>query len=128
MDEVSSAVEAPAPPVCGAAAAPPPSLDDPALFLHPLLSLLEFNRRVLAQGEDRSLPLLERLRFLTIFSTNLDEFFEVRVSGLKQQVRFGINTRGPDGLSPQQALQRIAATAHDLVAHGTTGRRPNTAG
>ena len=57
-----------------------PALDDPSLYLHPLLSLLEFNRRVLAQGEDRSLPLLERLRFLTIFSSNLDEFFEVRVS------------------------------------------------
>ena len=94
----------------------PLALDDPALYLNPQLSLLEFNRRVLAQGRDRSLPLLERLRFLTIFSSNLDEFFEVRVAGLKQQVRFGATARGPDGLTPQQALQRIAETAHDLVA------------
>jgi polyphosphate kinase len=100
-------------------AAPPSpaaSLDDPALYIHPLVSLLEFNRRVLAQARDPRLPLLERLRFLSIFSNNLDEFFEVRVAGLKQQVRFGIQTRGPDGLPPARALRTISDTAHGLVA------------
>jgi polyphosphate kinase len=95
---------------------PAPALDEAALYLPGLTSLLEFNRRVLAQADDRSLPLLERLRFLTIFSNNLDEFFEVRVAGLKQQVRFGIQTGGPDGLQAPQALQRISVLAHGLVS------------
>jgi polyphosphate kinase len=94
-----------------------PSIDlrDPSLYLNRELSLLEFNRRVLAQAQDGELPLLERLRFLTICSTNLDEFFEVRVSGLKQQVAYGIRQVGPDGLSPGEVLRRVSATAHELV-------------
>ncbi|MFM8979894.1 MAG: polyphosphate kinase 1 [Planctomycetia bacterium] len=81
-----------------------------------LLSLLEFNRRVLAQAADPSLPLLERLRFLTIFSSNLDEFFEVRVAGLREQQRLGIRTAGPDGLQADELLRRISEVAHGLVA------------
>ncbi|HEV8113335.1 MAG TPA: polyphosphate kinase 1 [Planctomycetota bacterium] len=100
-----------------AAPAPPatPDLRDPALYLNRELSVLEFNLRVLEQAKDPGTPLLERLKFLTICSTNLDEFFEIRVAGLKQQVAFQVSQPGPDGLSPQQTLQRIAATAHALV-------------
>lgn len=93
-----------------------PELTHPALFINRELSLLEFNRRVLAQAQDERLPLLERLRFLCIASSNLDEFFEIRVAGLKQQAAFGASQRGPDGLSPAEQLQRISETAHTLVA------------
>lgn len=91
-------------------------LDDPSLFINRELSLLEFNRRVLEQAKDEHTPLLERLRFLSICSTNLDEFFEIRVAGLKQQVAFGLSQVGPDGLSPLEALKRIGQRARELVA------------
>ncbi len=93
----------------------PHQLDDPKLFFNRELSLLEFNARVLAQSLDESVPLLERLRFLTICSTNLDEFFEIRVAGLKQQVDLGLPLQGPDGLSAQECLQRIEKVARNLV-------------
>lgn len=80
------------------------------------LSLLEFNKRVLHQAYNRSLPLLERLRFLCIFSTNLDEFFEVRVGGLVEILeRNAPPTQGPDGLTQTQTLNEISVRAHDLV-------------
>ncbi|MEO0650652.1 MAG: polyphosphate kinase 1 [Planctomycetota bacterium] len=86
------------------------------LYFNRELSLLEFNQRVLAQAQDESNPLLERLRFLTICSTNLDEFFEVRVAGLRQQDDAGVvRPPGPDGLSPRELLDRISARAHTLV-------------
>jgi polyphosphate kinase len=85
------------------------------LFINRELSQLAFNRRVLELAEDESLPLLERLRFLCISSTNLDEFFEIRVAGLKQQVALSISRMGPDGLSPQEQLTQIYAQAHALV-------------
>ncbi len=91
-------------------------LDDPALFFNRELSLLEFDRRVLEQAKDREVPLLERLRFLTITSSNLDEFFEIRVAGLKEQADFGLQQVGPDGLSPSEQLRRISESAHELVA------------
>jgi polyphosphate kinase len=91
-------------------------LSDPGLFLNRELSLLEFNRRVLAQARDASLPALERLRFLTICSTNLDEFFEIRAAGLKEQVTYGVQQFQPDGLTPQETLRRVALVAHELVA------------
>jgi polyphosphate kinase len=91
-------------------------LADPSLYINRELSLLEFERRVLAQARDPSMPLLERLRFLTICSTNLDEFFEIRVAGLKQQAAAGVSATGPDGLTPQEALARIEPVAHELVA------------
>lgn len=80
------------------------------------LSLLEFNKRVLHQAYNRSLPLLERLRFLCIFSTNLDEFFEVRVGGLVEILeRNAPPTQGPDGLTQTQTLNEISLRAHVLV-------------
>lgn len=80
------------------------------------LSLLEFNKRVLYQAHDESLPIMERLRFLCIFSTNLDEFFEVRVGGLVEMVELSAPAPvGPDGLSPARALLEIAERAHHLV-------------
>jgi polyphosphate kinase len=90
-------------------------VSDPGLFLNRELALLEFNRRVLAQARDTSLPLLERLRFLTICSTNLDEFFEIRAAGLKEQVTYGVQQLQSDGQTPQETLRRIAVVAHELV-------------
>ncbi|MEW6354640.1 MAG: polyphosphate kinase 1 [Pseudomonadota bacterium] len=86
------------------------------LYLNRELSLLEFNKRVLEHAADAATPLLERLRFLCICSTNLDEFFEIRVAGLKQQVAFGAVQAGPDNVSAQDALKRISEAAHKLVA------------
>ena len=91
-------------------------LDDPRLLLNRELSLLEFNRRVLEQAKDERTPVLERLRFLTISSTNLDEFFEIRVAGLKQKVAYALEEVGPDGLSSGEALRRVGETAQGLVA------------
>src|SRR5437868_11847048 len=88
----------------------------PSPFLNRELSLLEFNFRVLEQARDPSTPLLERLRFLTISSSNLDEFFEIRVAGLKHQIEAGVVKPGADGLRPDQVLSRIAETVHRLVA------------
>ncbi len=87
----------------------------PDLFINRELAQLAFNRRVLELAEDESVPLLERLRFLCISSTNLDEFFEIRVAGLKQQVALSISRVGPDGLSPQEQLAQITVEAHKLV-------------
>jgi polyphosphate kinase len=81
---------------------------DPALFTNRELSWLDFNDRVLQLAEDESLPLLERVKFLAIFVTNLDEFFMIRVAGVHDQVDARIDARGPDGLSPIEALQQIA--------------------
>jgi polyphosphate kinase len=92
-----------------------PNLKAPALYINRELSLLEFNGRVLEQARDASLPLLERLRFLAIASSNLDEFFEIRVAGLKQRVELGAPQPGPDGLTPLEQLAAIAARAHALV-------------
>jgi polyphosphate kinase len=89
---------------------------NPELYLNRELSLLEFNRRVLELALDEGYPLLERLRFLCISSTNLDEFFEVRVGSLRQQVALNVHTPGPDGLSAQEQLAKISVAAHELVA------------
>ncbi len=88
----------------------------PSHFLNRELGLLEFNRRVLAQAADDSVPLLERLRFLTIVSSNLDEFFEIRVAGLKEQIKLGVKESGPDGRSPGEVFALVSAQAHALVA------------
>lgn len=106
-----------APVAVGAEDAPAvPSLDDSSLYIHRELSQLQFNIRVLEQALDESTPLLERLKFLLIFSSNLDEFFEIRVSGLKKQVTFARELAGADGLQPHQALAQISAVVHEQVA------------
>jgi polyphosphate kinase len=87
----------------------------PGPLLNRELSLLQFNRRVLEQCKDASTPLLERLRFLTIASSNLDEFFEIRVAGLKQQIAAAVAKPGPDGLTPQASFVRVTAAAQALV-------------
>lgn len=79
------------------------------------LSWLDFNGRVLALARENSLPLLERIKFLAIFSSNLDEFFQVRVAGLKGQVDAGLSQASSDGLSPQRQLREIARYVDDLV-------------
>jgi polyphosphate kinase len=94
----------------------PEPLKQPELFLNRELSLLEFNRRVLEQSMDPTVPLLERLKFLCISSTNLDEFFEIRVARLQEQVVSGSVQAGPDGLLPQDVLKQIGAIAHQQVA------------
>lgn len=91
-------------------------LKQPDLYLNRELSQLAFNRHVLELAADTALPLLERLRFLCISSTNLDEFFEIRVSGLKQKAQAGAVQAEADHLSPQDTLQRVSAAAHALVA------------
>jgi len=88
---------------------------DPDHFLNRELSFLAFNQRVLKQAADRTLPLLERLKFLCISSTNLDEFFEIRVSGVKQRLEVSTGPAGPDGLTPAQLLTRVAENTQRLV-------------
>ena len=87
----------------------------PALFLNRELQALEFNRRVLAQAEDRGVPLLERLRFLCIVSSNLDEFFEIRLAGIKEQIKLSAAGVDPDGMSPGEVFRSVTAIAHQLV-------------
>ena len=86
---------------------------DTSLYINQELSLLEFNRRVLAQARDPAVPLLERLRFLTICSTNLDELFEIRVAGLIEQVELDVQSVGPDGLGPQATIRYSAVVKGD---------------
>ncbi|HXZ48313.1 MAG TPA: polyphosphate kinase 1 [Usitatibacter sp.] len=84
-------------------------------FLNRELQALEFNRRVLAQAEDRTIPALERLHFLCIVSSNLDEFFEIRLSGVKEQIKMGSGASGPDGLTPLEVFRQVAARAQVIV-------------
>jgi polyphosphate kinase len=87
----------------------------PQQFLNRELGQLEFNRRVLAQAEDPNVPLLERLKYLCIVSSNLDEFFEIRVAGLKEQIRLGGITVGADGMTAAQTLKLVREQAHLLI-------------
>src|SRR5881397_2523451 len=88
---------------------------DPRNFINRELSWLEFNRRVLEEAQDPSVPLLERLKFLAIFSSNLDEFFMVRMAGLKRRIRAGDDTAGPDGLTQVETVRAVTARVHELV-------------
>ena len=85
-------------------------------FINRELSWLEFNRRVLEEAQDPTQPLLERVKFLTIFSSNLDEFFEIRVAGIKQQIESETSDVGPDGLSPTEIFNSIQRIVRELVA------------
>jgi polyphosphate kinase len=119
----------PAKPVRSAAAPPaaapvPVDLKDPALYVNRELSLLAFQRRVLEEAEDESNPLLERVKFLSILGSNLDEFFMVRVAGLAAQLEAGSIEAGPDGMSPRAQLvairrevKRLLAEAHRTLEH-----------
>jgi polyphosphate kinase len=99
----------------------PIQLDQPAdlgsseFFENRELSLLQFNLRVLDEAKNLSHPILERLMFLLIFSSNLDEFFEIRVSGLKKQLDFGRQRQGPDGMYPEQVLKSIHTQVHEAL-------------
>jgi polyphosphate kinase len=84
-------------------------------FLNREFSLLAFNRRVLAQAADDRVPLLERLRFLCIVSSNLDEFFEIRVAGIKEQIKLRSHATGADRLGAQEVFRRVIKEAHDLI-------------
>ncbi|MEY2480234.1 MAG: polyphosphate kinase [Verrucomicrobiota bacterium] len=88
----------------------------PENFINRELSWLEFNRRVLEEAQDPTQPLIERVKFLTIFSSNLDEFFEIRVAGIKQQIESETSNVGPDGLSPTEVFQSIQRVVRELVA------------
>src|SRR5262245_5234861 len=87
----------------------------PTQFLNRELGILAFNRRVLAQAADESVPLLERLRFVCIVSSNLDEFFEIRVAGLKEQIKLGLPELGPDATPPADVFDEVSRQAHALV-------------
>src|SRR5438477_7384731 len=89
---------------------------DPGNFINRELSWLEFDRRVIEEAQDSAQPLIERVKFLTIFSSNLDEFFEIRVAGIKHQIKSETSDVGPDGLSPTELFTRIQKTVRELVA------------
>ena len=93
-----------------------PGRINPELYINRELSWIEFNRRVLDEAKDPRNPLLERVKFAAIFSTNLDEFFMIRVSGVEEQIEAGVGQRSPDGRTPQEQLQAIRATLLPLVA------------
>jgi polyphosphate kinase len=93
------------------------SLDDPSLYINRELSWLEFNRRVLEEAQDAKVPLLERLKFLAIFGSNLDEFFMVRVGGLQQKVQAGIaRGSGADRMPPVEQLEAISQVVRQMLA------------
>ncbi len=98
------------------APAPLPDLRHAGLYFNRELSWLEFNRRVLHEAQDPRTPLLERVKFLAIFAGNLDEFFQVRVAGLRRQVDAGYSERTADGLTPDEQLRTIAQIARGMVA------------
>lgn len=95
-------------------------LSNPSFYINRELSAIEFNRRVLNEAVNTTHPLLERLKYIAIFGSNMDEFFMVRVSGLKQQVKLGIEKRPADGLSPREQLVAIHRIITRLVENQTT--------
>ncbi|KRE89525.1 polyphosphate kinase [Frateuria sp. Soil773] len=119
-DDATSALNDPAPAAAPAAgdgvpAVAAPDLGDSALYINRELSQLQFNIRVLDQALDERTPLLERLKFLLIFSRNMDEYFEIRVAGLKSQIAFDHELLGQDGLAPKRVLAEISEIAHRQI-------------
>ena len=86
------------------------ALDDPSLFINRELSLLDFQRRVLEEAQDSTNPLLDRVMFLSFVGSNVDEFFMVRVAGLKRQIEKGVTESGPDAMTPAEQLRAIRAS------------------
>jgi polyphosphate kinase len=115
VEALSEATTQPSAPISTAKLHARVNLKNPELYINRELSILKFHQRVLEQAKDKNIPLLERLRFLCISSNNLDEFFEVRVSGLKQQIAYQSTQAGPDHLSPHEALRRVLDAARHLV-------------
>ncbi|HET7040452.1 MAG TPA: RNA degradosome polyphosphate kinase, partial [Gemmatimonadales bacterium] len=97
----------------------PQDLHDPALYINRELSWLEFERRVLHEAQDPRTPLLERCKFLAIYANNLDEFFQIRVAGLKQQAAAGFADRTADGLTPEEQLRAIGRVVRELQAQAS---------
>jgi len=97
-------------------APPEPDFSAAKNFINRELSWLEFNRRVLEEAQDPAQPLLERVKFLGIVSSNLDEFFEIRVAGIKQQIASETSDVGPDGMSPTEIFEAIQGVVHEMVA------------
>src|ERR1051326_2171893 len=108
--------DSPAVPQPKAELSPRERFGDPKNFINRELSWLEFNRRVLEEAQDATQPLIERVKFLSIFSSNLDEFFEIRVAGIKQQIESETSDVAADGLSPTEIFNQIQRVAHELVA------------
>ena len=103
------------------AAAEVPDIRSSALYLNRELSWLEFNARVLAEADSDSVPLLERLKFHAIVASNLDEFFMVRLAGLKQQLTGEVDEMGPDGMTVGEQLAAVSTRVHELVAAQSVG-------
>ncbi|WP_174557426.1 RNA degradosome polyphosphate kinase [Nocardia vaccinii] len=121
MSDTEIVQQQPRLPAAPPAAAPPPGSTTASQlptdrYLNRELSWLDFNGRVLALAEDRSEPLLERAKFLAIFASNLDEFYMVRVAGLKRRATAGLSVRSADGLSPTEQLELIAAATQELAS------------
>jgi polyphosphate kinase len=116
MTDLDVSVEAAEAPGLEAPHEPPTQLQPESRYLNRELSALDYFARVLALGGDASVPLLERAKFLAIFSQNLDEFFQVRVSGLREQLDAGLRATSPDGLDPAEQLRAIRARVEPLVA------------
>src|ERR671919_496435 len=120
MDEMSRLIAVPCRTPAMATAEPAPlvslDLDDSQLYLNRELSQLEFFQRVLEEAKDERNPLLERVKFLAIVGSNLDEFFMVRVAGLKQQIAARVVERSLDGLTPAEQLAAIRKAVSKLLA------------
>ena len=91
------------------------SLDDPVNYWYRELSWVEFDRRVLSEARDKSIPLLERLKFLSISASNLDEFFMIRVASLKDMENAGVKKKDIAGMTPREQLRELSGATHELV-------------
>src|SRR4030095_10659890 len=95
-------------------------VDRPSLYVNRELSLLAFQRRVLEEAQDETVPLLERVRFLSILGSNMDEFFMIRVAAPKQQGAAGVHDSGADGMSPGEQLAAVREVANEIKRDART--------